>query len=711
MSELTYIILDKSPAMAGEFKDASNYVLDLLISKVLRGKKQDKVGIATIHDTSTSNSMNARYSEQWLKCFVIPPTLYDWHKLMELKENRLDINPDPIALNEADLPRSLAISLQDIADKEGPAGKKTVRHSIIIVTNLQTKCSWQGIIEPICTLVLQYDIMIGVVYFPLSKDASDKEISTFKENFKQISNLISTVKGPGASIGRASKSFLTEFKEAQSYIHDFRVSPPRYVKPTSVFKGELRLFSEVNAIEIQDVIGKFKSVHKVSDYLPVYTPSLDPFSIEFLVEGYPFTKEEKSVITEDIGVKKDSDGNYQFLQIAHVRNRFVTEEENSTEKGQDKDTSSVPVTKPVTDNELQKGYRYGSSVVPATTSIQTSLQIPSFTGIDIISFVKKNVIPPWYYRGEVIMILPAKSANSKDVMAYNMFVQGLLNDRGVAIVRMVQKPGRAPVLGALIPTMLLTPDMKTRVKKEDEGLKRTVDDSVNYYGLSMVSLVFKNEERFPPFSNLRKIAKEATETDPSEEMVTQMDNFVDMLDLDKLNDEKPHTEWPYSEFGSFDTLPVPWNEGIEVNSASPTLDKTTRKILMQNSSKFHSFENFIREIYHFYLDKAKDNDSLFKLVEDSKTNPVPKDGRTSFDIVFDKLEKETTSQGRNLFVPDLYDKQAENPALKSLQESMVSLFDCKVKEQSKSKKTSQTPEDQAAKQAHLTPITELLHIH
>ncbi|VEU22772.1 DEKNAAC103851 [Brettanomyces naardenensis] len=692
--------------MAGVFEDSVNYLIDLIISKVVKEKKQDKVGIVTIHDTKTNNPMNDRSSGEWLNCVLDSPKLFNWYSLVELQTSRFHLNKNKPSKDEADLPRSLAITLQNIADINGKKIKKTVKHSIILVTNLLADCSWEGLIEPIISMAVHYDVLLGIVYFPFSLGEDNPLLTKYQDNLDNCIELISNLRSHDG--GRVSSSFTSSIDDAKDCVRDFRKDPPKLVSPTSVFKGEIRLCCDLDSIDVQNALADLRNVSDVSEYMPKYKKSVDPFSLSFLADGYPLTKDETIAMTQEIGVKPKDDGHSEIYNLSHIREHYVYEKEKDAEE----DNDDTP-TKPVRQNEIQKGYRYGSSIVPATTAVERQLELMTYSGIDILSFVRKAEMPPWYYRGESILLLPNKDSSEKDLAAFNLFAQSMLANGTIAIARVVQRPQRPVTLAALIPNIVLTERTKYYVKTEKQSHKRKIDEAneeenKQYYGLSMVRLFFKEDEKIPMLGKLNGI-RSNDDLFPTEEMVECMDEFVESMDVDKLNEVEDRNikEDQYVELNNFDVLPIPFKKGIAQDSGFRSFNEVTRKILSQNSPRIHFILKAMKSLYHYQLEDAKEGDTLFDLVERSKSNPVTEDGRTFFDIFFDELDKITNSGGRNMFIPELYDEVKVGERLEQLNEKMKAMFDVeKIIKEEKVK----TAEEDEKQEENLKPVEELLGI-
>ncbi len=722
MSEYTYIIIDDSPLMKDDFQDSVDYILDLIVSKLVRGKKKDFISVVTVHDKSTSNPMNDRSPEEWQNCVLETPAIYNWEKTVHLLKERLEINHDTVKENEADIPRAIAIALQHISDVEGKRRRKSVKYSVLVISNWLTENSWDGLIEPICSLSLTYDVLLGAIYFPHVKSEKHQELHNLYEyNLKSLGKLIPTLRLRNAGNGRISGSFMASFETAKSFIRDVNKEPPRLVSPIPVFRGEIRLFCDINAIDMRDTISSLSSSSDLlKGFLPEYDKAVDSASLYFMADGYPLTKKEITLQTKEVAVMQNGESSdsgdavthYKISRIKYVRNHYVYEQIDD----EDKNEEQPPKEKLVTQIQIQNGYKYGMSIIPATSTIQRQLKTLTHTGIDIMSIANGNDIPPWYFKGESVMLLPGKSASTKDVTAFCMFSQALMVTNSIAIARVVQKPGKPASLAALVPSFVLTEQTKRQIKPEEatSGVKREHaqieegNQPKQYYGLTMVSLFFGDERRFASFGKINRIyehekdhqsmADDVMETDmqrdiPTKEMVDVMEQFVKKLDLDGLNDEKPEdfkNENRFVEFNDFDTLPIPWSKGIDKPSTYKSLSKVTRKILSQNSPKVHFIQKVVRVIYRYFLDDANDDkSSLYDLIESSKMQPVSGDSKAAFDILQEMLEKSTEINGRNVFIPDLYDKNVleNDEELKHLLQRMEKLYD--VQKTEKKDKLSQ----------------------
>lgn len=629
--------------MASQFDDAMEYLVSIVVSKIYKGKKKDKIGLVRFHDYLTGNPMYDRAPDTWLNCVISPPKPYDWEATIELLE-KCQVNSAPIAKEEVDLPRSLAVALQHIQDTAGQpkrVTKTTTRYSMILVSDMKSKSDWKGLVDPIVQLIKAFDVLLGVVYLPGEGDAVDENLAYFKEIVGKL-NL---------SGGRTANSFVSPLQEAKEYVRDWQKEPPKLVMPTGVFRGQIRLCCDINSIDMRNTANDLRNA-ELDAKVPEPRTVPDAVSLSFFAEGYPLTKEETVTMTQEVGIK---DG--ETFPISQVREHFVYE----------KDDGEDAVTKPVQPNEIQKGYRYGTSIIPTTPALQRQLEMPTYSGIDILYFAHKKSIPPWYYRGESILLIPNKEAASKDLVALSTIAQSMLYNKTVAIARVVQRPNRPVTIAALLPRILVT--QNTKFKDQKRSLDD--DDDKRYYALTMVKLFFKDDEKIPMLSKLTPDPSKEKDEEvyPSKEMCKTMDAFVDSLDLDKLNGVTHTDEQGFVELNYFDSLPVPWYKGIQEQSVPPTFDAVTRKMLSLNSPKLHYIPKAMRAIYQYFVGLGREQDTLFGMVEKASASDKP-----FFDTFFEELKGKTVVDGESTFIPRLYDTGKLDPNFAKLLQHMKEIY-------------------------------------
>ncbi|GMF61636.1 unnamed protein product [[Candida] boidinii] len=198
--EITLFLVDLAPSMQKYRDQCLEYIYNIATSKILRGKKQDKISIITYHNKETDNPMDDMEPVQWNNCKIHhEPILYSWENMLYLNKS-IEINNDPVTEEEVDAPRALAVSLQYLDNLTTPKTKSaasskftntipTTKCSIILLTDGLSKCSFDGLIDPIVQLSRKLNTLISVVNFGL--DLKEQDYTTeLSANIDKYAELI-----------------------------------------------------------------------------------------------------------------------------------------------------------------------------------------------------------------------------------------------------------------------------------------------------------------------------------------------------------------------------------------------------------------------------------------------------------------------------------------------------------------------------------------
>ncbi|ODV83768.1 hypothetical protein CANARDRAFT_29754, partial [[Candida] arabinofermentans NRRL YB-2248] len=650
----------------------------------------------------------------WNNFKIDSPILYGWNSLLQLRNERIKINEDPIDELEVDIPRSLAATLQSITDinpmntaREKKMAKE--KFTIILMSNLKQKSDWEGLFEPICQVASKYDVLICVNYFPVDHDSSsEKEVGVFKENMTNLAKLVDMLSKSG---GRVAESLLQPFEDAKTYINDWNKEPVNFVKPVKVFKGEIRIGCDVNSLDLENSFSEANYFGSEKDALTNgYNKNTDPLSLCIKVDGFPLIKVDRPTLFNEVNVQYDSNTKtHKISTIKSTRETFVMvkpdqDTDDDDEDAEDADTGErsskeTAILKNIGYNEIQQVYNYGKSMIPVTGPLKEQIKIPTYTGIDVIKITKKSDIPPWYYRDESIVILPQQTSTIADQVEFNMLAQSMIRLGVVAIVRYVQKDNAAEKLAALIPNIVMTAETKSRpqtaeFKPKQEDFKRKFDemseDSLegNFYGFSLVKLSFVDDEKIPSMFKLSGIydPEKATNTPkdeffkenyPNKEMIDLMNELIDNLDFDKPSDQI--NEDMYLELNDLDTVPIARTKGIEVQSTGKTFSDNTRALLSQNEQQIHWTQLFIKKLVYYHLQEAQTGDSLYDLMQKSKDESFSDASSFLQDFTEEAINfmvHTNEKYGKSLFT-EHEKKKLENGALEDLLQKMELLLDNK----------------------------------
>ncbi|KAG5372270.1 ATP-dependent DNA helicase II subunit 2 [Yarrowia sp. C11] len=170
---------------------------------------------------------------------------------------------------------------------------------------------------------------------------------------------------------------------------------------------------------------------------------------------------------------------------------------------------------------LENGYRYGSEIVYITKEEEDAIMFSTTASLQLIGFVNKSTVPPYMLMGHTDFII-GQRGNNRDAVAISAFARALFEVDNFALARYVSKDGKDPQLVVLMPY----------IKAELEALV-------------FCQLPFAEDERhflLPSLTSLETRSGDKTVTThsrllPTKEMLSAMDDYVDAMDLSKLNDE------------------------------------------------------------------------------------------------------------------------------------------------------------------------------
>lgn len=204
---------------------------------------------------------------------------------------------------------------------------------------------------------------------------------------------------------------------------------------------------------------------------------------------------------------------------------FVTIDSEKTED--DKETTKKETIE-VLKGDLQKGYKYGKSIVPFKDDELDSLRYESAQGMEIIGFISMTELKPWTLMSpSSFVIAPKKSPES--ALALSSLIHAMRGAGLFAIVRLVKKKGDNPRMTILIPYI-------------------DVEGNRKFEALVEIDLPFAEDVRNYKFASLDtvktvkgKILKQHHRL-PTDEMVQSMRQFVNAMDISCLADGLPATD-------------------------------------------------------------------------------------------------------------------------------------------------------------------------
>lgn len=191
------------------------------------------------------------------------------------------------------------------------------------------------------------------------------------------------------------------------------------------------------------------------------------------------------------------------------------------------DEAEIGGQKELERDSLENGYRYGSEIVYITKEEEQAIMFTTNASMEVIGFVSKTTVPPYILMGHTDYVI-GQRGNNRDAVAISAFARALYETENFGLARYVTKDGRDPQLVVLMPYL----------KAEIEALV-------------ICQLPFAEDERkfvLPSLTSLEVRSGGKTVTThsrllPSKEMLNAMDDYVDAMDLSKLNSDDGDSWW------------------------------------------------------------------------------------------------------------------------------------------------------------------------
>ncbi|KAG7859384.1 hypothetical protein KL939_002284 [Ogataea angusta] len=596
--------------MASKLDRCLDLALGLILRSAMRGKKTDLFGIAKLHDKHTDNPMDRISPGNWNNCVLEGPEHYDWDRMARLKDV-IKINPDPVDELEVDLPRSLAIVLQKIMEMN-PKKTKKEKYTIYVMSDMQNPTNWDQLTELVSSAGIGYNVLITIVSCMTDTEAESDLVCA---NFDQIDELMAALQ---KSDGRASLSYFCGLEQFRDLLR-WEKEPVRIFRAARLFTGEVRLGCDVSSLDLKNCASALRLDKKeLKLYAGDYDLATDTLSLKFQADAYPLTKSQKMQFTHEMGVQWDPNSDARHLvELKHTTDKYVSSEPDS----QQAEPRFLDAT------EVQEAYRYGSSTVPVTSSLKQLLSVNTYAGLDILQFVRRKSIPPWYFHGEAEILLNNQNSSVRDQFGFNMLAQALLEHDLVAIVRYVKRNTSAVRLAAMSPCVVLTDATKYKheLQTGDKRKLEEMDGEPDHYGFSLVALPFAEDERLSTFAKLSGVADSKEKDDvgsenfPSEQMLQEMGRLVDLMDLDAPDGSKNPEDHRFVELNDPESFPIPTEEMRGDHPSMFRVSEATRLLLGHNSPKLHYVSHLMREVYLRQLKAAQKigdrYETLFETVE------------------------------------------------------------------------------------------------
>ncbi|RAL59315.1 hypothetical protein DID88_006920 [Monilinia fructigena] len=444
------------------------YLWDKITLAMSSDRKTDGVGVVAFRTDDTKNDLHAGGEEGYENISVLKPL--GQFQMEQLEEMKQVIKPS--GTDAGDAISAVVVAIEMIKEfttlKTGKLGK--FARKIVLITDGNGVMDGEALDE-IAKEIKNNAIRLVVI----GVDFDDAEYG-FKEEDKDL------VKAGNEKLLR----YLTEncsdgmFATTEEAIEALTTPVIKVTREYKTFEGPLTLGDPVKypetAVSI-DVARYFK------------THQAKPVSARSFVDR---------IIDGPIDVDLPGSGD-----LSSVKQASTYQVNDPTAPGGKRDVER---------DSLERGYEYGSSIVPINPSEENVTKLQALKNFSIIGFVP-NDYERYLNMGEACITIPQKT-NKKARMALSSLVHALHELESCAVARLVKKDGSDPQIVLLSP--FIEPDLE---------------------GLIDVPLPFAEDIRSYRFAPLDKVCNSAGslmekhKNLPNKDLKAAMSDFVDSLDL------------------------------------------------------------------------------------------------------------------------------------------------------------------------------------
>ncbi|EDO19620.1 hypothetical protein Kpol_1018p159 [Vanderwaltozyma polyspora DSM 70294] len=490
-SEATVFIIDVSPSMVlhHNVSKAMAYLEYTLLAKVKKARKTDYISCFLGNSPVTANSQDIPNVFE-VKPFIAPITSSDVIGLVSIinkVKNQISGSSDETL--EDDISSMVQCLLVTSLNMKEYFNKRKLLRQIVIFTDDIDGLDLTD--EEMEVFVEELDARIIFI------DCRETKLAPIDESrWGKLLGLL-----PGSSI-----------YDIHSLLEEISLPKAAIVKPVRVFSGKLRLGADI--------------IEQMSHKDIIRSETRDENSIAIKVEGFPATKavtslSRKNVIKEELDT--DKGGRINYIPTKSVVEYEIEPIGDSKEDKKEGEESKKLVS--VSANSISKAYRYGTDYVVLPSSISDERFYKTSPGIDIRGFLDKDLLPRYYLSSESrVIFADTKMGTLADVVSMGAFVDVMIENDKVAIVRYVQKPNSEVEMCALIPHIF-----KQNIGDESEDLRVFILNRLPFAEDERVSDFPKLTERYSTSGK-----KLHTNIEKKKKIDSMMSNFVDDMDMDAI---------------------------------------------------------------------------------------------------------------------------------------------------------------------------------
>ncbi|KAH0286669.1 putative Ku family DNA helicase [Aureobasidium namibiae CBS 147.97] len=265
-----------------------------------------------------------------------------------------------------------------------------------------------------------------------------------------------------------------------------------------------------------------RPVHSYRGYLTLGDPENYDTAMAIDVERYPRIMVAKAPSASQFVVRPNmapgetqsqfapSDEDLKPSDLAAVKNARTYQVPDEEAPGGKRD---------VEQDELSRGFNYGSTVVPIEEADKNVTDFESKQGMDIIGFVVKDQYERYLDMSKTNVII-AQRTNEKAIMALSSFIRALYELDTYAVARLVPKDGKSPTM------VLLAPSVDADAECLFEVELPFAEDLRSY--------------RFPALDKIVTVSGKELKQHrflPGDDLMDAMSDYVDAMDLSTFGED------------------------------------------------------------------------------------------------------------------------------------------------------------------------------
>jgi len=274
-----------------------------------------------------------------------------------------------------------------------------------------------------------------------------------------------------------------------------------------------------------------RPVHSFKGYLTLGDPSKFDTAMAIDIERYPKTMVARPPTASSFVIRSDmAPGESSQTQVplpGEESNQDGLAAVKNARTYQVPDESAPGGKRDIEQEDLAKGYAYGSTAVYISESDRNVTNIETEQGLDLIGFVAREKYDRYLDMSRTNVII-AQRSNNKANMALSSFIHALYELESYAVARLVTKDGKAPLVLLLVPS--IEPDLEC------------------LYDIELPFAEDVRSYRFPPLDRIITVSgKTITQHRnlPSADLQQAMSAYVDSMDISThaMNDEGQPAEY------------------------------------------------------------------------------------------------------------------------------------------------------------------------